>query len=115
MHLQLSPMLFDQLGEGVGVAGLGSGDEISVDAKLLPRPICLIGYRYRRLAGRKLGIGLPTFPAAERLPPRQESIRPPATTTEMPWPASYSPQAPAPDASRDRARGRRRGRRGDLR
>jgi hypothetical protein len=61
-------MLSDQLSEGTGVPGPGSGDEISVDGKRpLPRPVCVIGYRCRRLAEQKLGIdpACPFFPPSD--------------------------------------------------
>jgi hypothetical protein len=55
-------MPFGQLGEGLGVPGPGPGDEISVDGKLLPAgQACVVGYRYRRPAGRKLGAVCPLF------------------------------------------------------
>jgi hypothetical protein len=75
VQLQLSPMLFDQLGEGVGVPGPGSGDEISVDGKLplLARFTWSATGIDASPAGNWASVGLPTFLAAERLPPRQDS------------------------------------------
>ena len=40
VQLQLTPVSLDQLGEGIGVAGLRSGDQISVDEN---PPVRIVG------------------------------------------------------------------------
>jgi hypothetical protein len=58
VQLQLTPVFLDQLGEGIRVAGLCSGDQISVDENppiRAARSVHLSGYWYRRRAGPKPG------------------------------------------------------------
>jgi hypothetical protein len=64
VQLQLTPVPLDQLGEGIPVAGLRPGDQISVDEN---PPIGsrsqfhLLGYWYRRRANQKPGTPCPLF------------------------------------------------------
>jgi len=56
MHLQLTPVSGDKLGEGVRVAGLCPGDQIGVDANpSVPTADCGVSYLYRRRATRESG------------------------------------------------------------
>ena len=71
MQLQLTPVPLDQFGEGIRVAGLCPGDEISVDENPPIRdataisPVRLLVLTLRQA---ETGHPLPTFPAVRRLP-----------------------------------------------